>query len=135
MATKARNFPIVRARSATIAKSRFTSLQERSRAVQKRLREAAQEDTDAAIGLATAVGLGIYEKSGRQLPTVMGLDPALVGGFVIWGLTRKSKSKAAGMARAAGLALATIGANRSTMRGSMRVGEDDTETDDSDDGI
>lgn len=114
-----------------ISKAKFEDLRSRSIAAAKRLKDASAEDTDAMVGIGSGLALALYEKGGRSLPTVMGLDPAVVWGFGAWALTRGRKGKGASMGRAAGLALATIGVNRSAMRGSIKVGEDDDSPDDS----
>lgn len=121
-----------RSRGAVVSKRSFEELKERSRAATKRLREATEDDQDAMISLGSAVALGLYEKSGRKLPTVMGLDSAVTVGMAAYLATRKSKNKTARMVRQAGIALATIGANRSTMRGSLKVAGEDDEDEDSD---
>jgi hypothetical protein len=82
------------------------------------------------VSVGAGVALALYEKSGRQLPTVMGFDPAVAWGTAAYLLTRKGKSKTARMARQAAIGLATIGASRSVARGSLRVGEDDGEDED-----
>jgi hypothetical protein len=87
------------------------------------------------VAVGSALGLALYEKGGRSLPTILGVDGAVVWGTAGWVLTRGKQSKSASMGRAAALALVTIGVNRSAMRGSMRVsGDDDYDGgDDSDD--
>lgn len=132
-AQRSRSALTVRRTSPMVSKSRFDELRTRTTAAAKRLREASSEDTDAMVGVGSAIGLALYEKNGRALPTVMGLDPALVWGTAAWALTRGKKSKTASMGRAAGLALVTIGVNRSAMRGSLRVAGEDEYSDDSDD--
>lgn len=91
----------------------------------RRLRDARQEDTDAAAGLVTAVGLGMLERSGRKLPSVGGFDGAVIWGPVTWLVGRNMSGKQGGMLRQAGLMLTGIGASRAAVRGSLRVGEDD----------
>lgn len=125
----------VRSRGAVVSKARYEALQERSRAVGKRLRQAADEDGDALLSVGAGVALALYEKgtaaSGpRQLPTIMGLDSAITIGTVGYLITRKAKSKTARMIRTASIGLATVGANRSAMRGSMKVAGDDSPDDD-----
>lgn len=117
-------------RGAVVSKARFTDLAERSKAAAKRLREATAEDQDAMVSVGAGVALALYEKNGKQLPTVMGLDPALAWGVGTYLLTRKSKSKTARMARQGAIALATIGANRSVTRGSVKVSGDEDEDED-----
>lgn len=125
-ATKNRNAAItVRRAAPVVSKARFEELRTRTASAAKRLKEASAEDTDALVGVGSAVALALYEKGGRKLPTAMGLDPALLWGTAAWVLTRGKKGKGAGMARSAGLALVTIGVNRSAMRGSLKVGDDD----------
>lgn len=135
MATKSakQSSMVVRAKAPTIAKARYEELRTRGLAVAKRLKEASAEDTDAMVGVGSGLALALYEKGGRSLPTVMGLDPAVVWGFGAWAITRGRKGKGASMGRAAGLALATIGVNRSAMRGSIKVGEDDSDSSEFDD--
>lgn len=131
MATKtaSKSAVVVRAKAPTIAKARYEELRSRGLAVARRLKEASAEDTDAMVGIGSGLALALYERSGKSLPTVMDLDPAIVYGFGAWALTRGKKGKGASMGRAAGLALATIGVNRSAMRGSIKVGEDDSPDD------
>lgn len=112
-------------RSGGIAKAKFEGLRQRMTASTRRLREARQEDTDAAAGLVTAIGLGLYERSGRKLPSVGGFDGAILIGPAAWLIGRNMKGKQGGMLRQAGLMLTGIGASRATVRGSLRVGEDD----------
>jgi len=128
MATRSasRNTIVVRRSAPMVSKAKFETLRARTANVGKRLREASQEDTDALVGIGSGLALALYERSGKTLPTIMGLDPALVWGFGAWGLTRGKGGKTPAMVRSAGLALATIGSNRSAMRGSIRVGEDDS---------
>lgn len=87
------------------------------------------------VSVGAGIALALYEKNGKALPTVMGLDPALAWGVGTYLLTRKSKSKGARMARQGAIALATIGANRSVTRGSVKVSGDDDDDDVDDDDI
>jgi hypothetical protein len=134
MATKQRqsNLMTVRSTAPVVSKSKFEELKIRTANAAKRLKAASAEDTDAMVGVGSALALALYEKGGRQLPTVMGVDPALLWGGAAWALSRGRKTKGAEMARSAGLALVTIGVNRSAMRGSMKVAGDDDYSDDSD---
>ena len=108
-----------------VSKSRFEALKSRSIAARRRLAAASNDDVDAMVSVASAIGVGLYERSGKTLPTILNLDPLIVWGFGAWALTRKNSNRTAQMANTAGIAMATIGVNRSVMRGSIRVGEDD----------
>lgn len=134
MATVVRRAAIVATtprRGAVVSRAKFNDLAERSKKAAKRLREASSEDQDALLSVGTGLALGLYERSGRKLPTVMGFDPAVAWGVGVYALTRQAKGKSARMARDAAIALATIGANRSIMRGSVKVaGDDDSDEDD-----
>ena len=133
MATKTRRASTAlapRRSSGGIAKARFEGLRQRMSASARRLRDARQEDTDAAAGLVTAVGLGLLERSGRKLPSVGGFDGAIIWGPVAWLAGRNMRGKQGGMLRQAGLMLTGIGASRAAVRGSLRVGEDDSADDD-----
>lgn len=99
----------------------------------RRLRNARQEDTDAATGIGTAIALGLYERSGRKLPSIGGFDGAVLIGPAAWLIGRNMRGKQGGMLRQAGLMLTGIGASRAVTRGSLRVGEDDSYDDDGDD--
>jgi hypothetical protein len=136
MATSTRGRSIVatvaRRSQPVVSKARFTELAERSKNAARRLRDATSEDTDAMLSIGAGVALGLYEKDGRKLPTLMGIDPAIAWGVGTYIVTRKSKSKAARMARQAAIGLATIGANRSIQRGTVKVSGDDDDDDDSD---
>lgn len=132
MATKFKSQAVViRTKSPTVSKANFESLKTRAAAATKRLRSASQDDSAAAIGIVSGIGLAMYEKSGAKLPTLFGIDPALVWGPAAWFLTRGASSDAGRFVHAAGLSWTTIGANRSAARGSMRVsGMDDGDYDD-----
>jgi len=135
MATKFKSQAVViRTKSPTVSKATYEQLRTRSAAVAKRLKTASRDDTEAVVGIVSGIGLAMYEKSGNKLPTMFGVDPAIVWGAGAWFLTRGSASQLGSAVHAAGLALATIGTNRSAMRGSMRVqGVDDGYDDDDDD--
>lgn len=138
--------PFVRTRSAALAprrtggalvsRSKLDKVKERSRALAKRARDAASEDSDALAALGTAVGLTMLEKRGTLPKQIAGFDSQLVLGVTGYILTRKAKGKTMGIVRQASLAAATVGAARSTERGSVRVsgggGEDDEDPGDED---
>lgn len=108
-------------RAPSVAKSTYNKLAERSRRTAQRLRNAQQDDVNDAVGLGSAIALGLFEKSGHELPTLFGIDPAITWGVAAYMVGRSSKSKGMQMVRSAGLGLATVGANRSALRGSMTV--------------
>lgn len=108
-------------RAPSVAKSTYNKLAQRTKATAARLRNAQQQDVNDAVGLGSAVALGLFEKSGHELPTVFGIDPAITWGVGAYLVGRTSKNKGMQMLRSAGLGLAIVGANRSALRGSMTV--------------
>lgn len=131
MATKARatsNLP-ARRTGGTVSKARFSAALDRAKNAGKRLRDATRGDDDAMVGVGAGLVLAIAEKK-TTLPTVAGLDPAVLYGAVGYALARKSKNKQMGMVRQASIAMLTVGVNRSYSRGSIKVGEDTDEEED-----
>lgn len=135
---RASSAPLARRAPAGVSKAKYAALQARLRSTGQRLRAASNEDMEVGASLVAAVGAAWYEKSGRSLPTVMGLDPHILYGAVGYAVTRNGKSKNARLGRAASIGLLTVGASRATTRGSLKVsgyeiGADVDDDDDDDD--
>lgn len=117
----------VRRSAGSVSKSKYESIEARLGNAQKRLNKALTDDGDAMIGVGAAIALAVLEKpdpktgKGYIPNNVMGFDSALAVGALGYYFTRKGKSATMRGARQASIVLAGIGANRSTMRGSIRT--------------
>jgi hypothetical protein len=91
-----------------------------------------------AITVGAPVAFTLLERRGTRIPSVMGIDPAIVLGAVLsLGGKRIAGGKNGARIEAAGDGLLAYGAARSAARGSIRVagegGDDDDDDDDDDD--
>lgn len=104
-------------------------------ALSKRARASASNNEDLIVGVATAAAFSMAEKKGVRMPTVAGLDPALLYGMGLYVFAKKiAKGKNGDRVEAIGESLLTLAASRAVQRGGVKVaGEDDDDDDLEDD--
>lgn len=109
-------------------KGKLLRAEERLKAVAKRAHSGMMEQEEAAIAIGAPLVLGLLEARGTRLPTVGGIDPAIVWGAALALLGPKAlKGKNGKRIAAAGVGLLSSAARDSGKRGSLKVGEDEGE--------
>lgn len=113
----------------------IVKLKTRLAAASKRASSAAKDKESGLIAIGAAAGLAMLEKRNTKLPTVMGLDPAFTLGAVLFlGGPKIAGGKNGKRLESAGEGLLAVAANRSILRGSLKVaGEDDDDDDEDED--
>jgi hypothetical protein len=118
---------------------KLVKVQTQLASLRKRAASTGRDNQEMLAGVATAAAFATIEqkmfKKGEKLPTVMGLDPALVYGTVAYLFGKKlAAGKNGKLIEAAGSGLLSYAAGRSVYRGSVKVdsvkGLDDDVTDD-----
>ena len=105
---------------------KLEAAKERLANLSKRGMRAAADQELSAITVGAPVALGFAERQGYALPTVFGLDPAVLygGALALLGL-KFVKGKNGKRLLAAGVGLLGSGGRDSIKRGSVKVGEDE----------
>lgn len=106
-------------------RAKLVAAKERLANLSKRGARVAADQELSAITIGAPVALGFAERQGYALPTVMGLDPAVLYGGVLALLSFKVAGKNGKRMLAAGCGLLASGGRDSIKRGSVRVGEDE----------
>ncbi len=135
-AVKKRNALALAPRRKAGPSPKLAKLEARLKNATKRAGAAAKDKELGLISIGAAAGLAMLEKKGTKLPTVMGLDPALlIGGVLFLGGAKLVAGKNGKRIEAAGEGLLAVAANRSILRGSVKVAgvDDDDDGDDEDD--
>lgn len=113
---------------------KLVKLEARLKNATKRAGAAAKDKELGLISIGAAAGLAMLEKKGTKLPTVMGFDPAIVLGTVLFlGGPKLVSGKNGKRLEAAGEGLLAVGASRSIARGSIKVAGGEYPDDDDDD--
>lgn len=104
---------------------KMQKLQARVSSLSKRVREGASGHEHAMFAVGAAGLFSLAEKK-TTMPTVMGLDPALLFGAALYlGGPKVLKGSSGKKLEAAGEGLLALGAARSVARGGVRVAGDD----------
>jgi hypothetical protein len=119
---------MTRRRPETVSKKKYEDLQARAKRLAAKAREAAtmsNTQEDALIAVGSAMLLAAAEREGKELPTIAGLDPALVYGVLGAVVAPQFVDDPQWSQRleSAGVGLLTVAAHRSLMRGSVKMAE------------
>ena len=107
-------------------KGKLSKATERLNALQRRARAGFAEQEESAIAIGAPLLLGVLEGRGTRLPSVFGIDPAIVwGGALAVAGMKFMKGKNGRRLTAAGVGLLSSAARDSAKRGSIKVGEDE----------
>lgn len=116
-----------------VSKGKVLKLKNRLASVAKRASSAASANDHLLCSLGAAAALTYAEKKGK-IPSIMGLDPALViGGVLYLGGRKLAGGKAGQRIEAAGEGLLAVATSRVVQRGSIKVSGTDIVGDDDDD--
>jgi hypothetical protein len=118
---------VQRARTTGVSKKRYEMAVQRAKAAGKRVIAAKTSPMATVVAAAAAGALGYAEKTGMHLPTVMGLEPALLYGVVAAaaGHTVAKSGRVGEALRQTGAGALAVAAYKYGAGGAMRVGEDD----------
>jgi hypothetical protein len=120
----------VRSKPPSVSKSRYEALEQRISRAGVKAREVASKRENQLIGIGTGVALGLLAKSGKQLPTVAGLDPNLLYGAALFALAPEVvKGKNGERLAAIGTGMLTVAGFQVPQRG-VKVGELEDDDDD-----
>lgn len=129
LAFRPRAAVVHRARPAGVSKKRYEEAVTRAKNAGKRALAAKTSPIATVVAAAAAGAIGYAEKTGMHLPTVMGLEPALLYGVVAAaaGHTVARSGRVGEALRQTGAGALAVAAYKYGAGGAMRVGDDDDE--------
>lgn len=118
-------------RAPTVSKAKYEGLARARSAAVRKSKEVASARAGVVTGAVAAYLVGHFEKAGKKLPTVGGIEPtALYGAALAFGVPMFVKGKVGTMAAEAGAAVLGIAAYKAGMGQPMRSVSGDADDDD-----